>query len=129
MLMATIGCRQKGEFLVAKDEQLTVQTIALPASKGQQVFQVRIFPSRKLIEEGGMELGKKMQFEVDSCFFMVKNGIHYYPDGITPVANGMSSNFEYLLSFSKVPEGSLNDVQFVYHDKYMNQKDYQLRLN
>jgi hypothetical protein len=129
ILCMVIGCTQKGKFTATKDEQIAVQAIALPSNGSEQTFQVRLMPSQKWKEEGGTALGKKMQYDVDSCFYVVKNNVTYYPESITPIANGMATNYEYLLSFSGLPGGEAKNLTLVYHDKYMSQKDYKLLLN
>jgi len=76
------------------------------------------------IKEAGSQVSQKLQYQPDSCFFLLCKNEKVYPDGVTPIANGRTQSFEYLLYFPK-QENDDNEV-LVYKDKYGSQKEYKL---
>lgn len=120
-----MGC-SKNKTAAEKDDRLSVQAIALSSEDSALTYKVRVYPNPNW-EGNKEELIKKMNYDVDSCFYMLANNKIQYPESILPVANGMATNFEYIISFTNAPKLPLETV-LVYHDKYISQKDYKLLM-
>ncbi len=128
--IALFSCQGKDKVITTNDDQITFQALSVKGDDPYEVsFKVRVYPDVKWTEDGGKKLGEKMMYHVDSCFSIVKNNVTYYPERIMPIANGMSANFEYLISFASLPDQNLKDSELIYRDKYMSRKDYKLLLN
>jgi hypothetical protein len=127
LLLCFFGCKPKGKFTTIKDEQLMVQAISVPGDSGL-TYKVRIYPQKQW-QDQKPKLTQKMQYDADSCFYLTKGNLRYYATDISPIANGMKNNFEYLVSFAALPKNETDSVMLIYHDKHLTQKDYKLLLN
>lgn len=97
-----------------------VQRAAQPAPDAAEV-QVRILPDAALFADLSAEAKQNLMYRTDSCFYLETNGRRVYAAAVTPVANGVSGSFEYLVSFEKTQGGRL-----MYYDRYLNKKEYEL---
>lgn len=118
---ALAGCssNKTAEF---SDEHLTVQVIEVKHNLSP-TFKVRIYTNPKI--QIDKQLLNKMYYGLDSCFYFVTKNHKYYAESIMPIANGMSGNFEYLITFGN-DDHSLSEI--FYLDKYINQKEYRLLI-
>ena len=128
LLMFFCSCGRREKSATVKDDQLSVQAISVTEKDATISYKVRIFPDQKWKDKSNSQLGEKMRYHVDSCFYLLQDNVSYYPESIMPIANGMSTNFEYLISFGPLPKEGSVERQLIYHDKYMSQKDYKLLL-
>jgi hypothetical protein len=90
---------------------------------GTTEYKVRVFP--KLI--ASQELSTKLQYQADSCFYLNNDGKRTYPDEVIPVATGVKNCFEFVLLFAGDTSSRANEI-FIFNDKYLTGKIYQLSL-
>lgn len=120
-----MGCDEMKKA-AENDSQLSVQAIALKGDDLTFTYKIRVFPTSNW-KGDKEELIKKMNYNVDSCFYMLFNDELKYPESILPIANGMTNNFEYIISFANEPKLPSETV-LVYHDKHISQKEYKLLM-
>jgi hypothetical protein len=109
---------------------ITLQVIQLENSPGDAnvfTYKARLIPDALLLNEKNAYSKNAMMYKMDSCFYLQSGTKKIYASLVQPIANGVSGTFEYLLEF-EAAAGS-NASEFVYKDKYLNQKKYSLKLN
>jgi len=120
-----ISCKPKPHMQQAKDQDLTIQLMALkggPDDGRTLSYQVRLIPVKKVQKTA-------LYYQMDSCFYLLNGTKKIYASLVQPIANGINGSYEYLLQFEKPPIGEMNQIVPVYQDKYINGKCYDLKTN
>ncbi|MBT2563805.1 hypothetical protein J7E50_21400 [Pedobacter sp. ISL-68] len=128
MLVALLfSCKAKDQVAQLKDDDLTVMAIRnSQATEGETTFQVRVFPSKVVLENGSNKLTEEMFYRSDSCMYLLHGDKKDYPLYIEPVSNGVKGSYEFLVAFNKTPNQKSDTL--IYHDKFINQKKYVLAI-
>jgi hypothetical protein len=128
MLVAVLfSCKAKDHVAQLKDDDLTVMAMRnSQTTEGETTFQVRIFPSKVVLENGSNKLTEEMLYRSDSCMYLLHGDKKDYPLYIEPVSNGVKGSYEFLVAFSKAPNQKSDTL--IYHDKFINQKKYVLAI-
>jgi len=125
------ACDRKSHIDQDKHDGLMVQVIKMPAEAndgGIINFSTRLIPDKNTMADLNQNLRTGLSYRMDSCFYLL-NGTHKtYPNIVQPIANGVSSDFGYLLSFDAVDLKKAK-WQLTYQDKYLNHKIYHIVLN
>lgn len=128
--LAGLGaCRNREEPRTLGDKQLTIQVqkVADRDDEGKSV-RVRIFPERVAfsgLDRAGRE---NLLYRMDSCFYLENGAQKIYPSAVLPVANGLSTGFEYLVSFEGTSSAQIR-MRLIYEDRFLNKKRYELYNN
>jgi len=132
VLLMIFGCCKRDQKTLLKDADLSIQCIRKVDADmpGQLNYMVRIFPEKDGKDKPGkkQDLGVNMQFHMDSCFYTMQNGLKNYPLQVIPVVNGVKDCFEYLLVFDNPKQDMEAYPTLTYHDKYINEKTYELNF-
>lgn len=114
-----VACsKANGTYSESHDDVLRIEAIKTKEG-GELNFKVRITPEKAISKQHNEQI-----YEMDSCFYLSKDAIKTYPTGITPIGNGSSKSFEYLVYFNESPE--IKDMVLVYQDRFISQNRYQL---
>lgn len=129
-MASVLSCSKKPPFAEIKDKDLIVQASVKVLTDQDTIgpeYKIRIFPVFKGSNDE-KKVREKLQYNVDSCFYMMKNAGKLYPDAVIPVANGIKDCYEYLVIFPKTAYTEPEISKLIYKDKYINSKTYQLTL-
>lgn len=128
MLVAVLfSCKAKDHVAQLKDDDLTVMAMRnSQTTEGETTFQVRVFPSKVVLENGSNKLTEEMLYRSDSCMYLLHGDKKDYPLYIEPVSNGVKGSYEFLVAFNKTP--NIKTDTLIYHDKFINQKKYVLAI-
>lgn len=126
------ACSQRNDsFNEVRDKDIAVQIMKLE-NTGSNVdimsYKVRLIPEEKLMKEKSQDVKNALWYKMDSCFYLQKGGKKIYANMVQPIANGVTGTFEYLLDFETENTSGLHG-NLVYQDKYINQHQYQLKLD
>lgn len=125
------SCKHSRPFMEAKDADLTVQIMAMDDSSNDQhsiSYRARLIPDKQLMEGKTREEKNALYYQMDSCFYFTVGGVKTYAALVQPIANGVSGSYEYLLQFEKPKLLNTDTMSFVYQDKYINKKTYDVRM-
>jgi hypothetical protein len=92
-------------------------------------YKVRIYLHGKATEARGYDANLNFYYHMDSCFSVKADGREFLPVIVQPVNNGIANCYEYLLSFRVDPAIRLRTLEFVYRDRFVDGKKYELNLN
>lgn len=124
------SCKHKNPFMEAKDADLTVQVMPLPATPDDSntiSYKARVIPDKQLMESKTREEKNALYYKMDSCFYINSAQGKNYAVMVQPIANGVSGTYEYLLQFESAPK-VIDSINLVYQDKYINKKAYRLKI-
>lgn len=116
------SCKNKGDFSSAEHENVKVDAIR---TNKDDVVKVRVIFKKDEKIEDIQSFSKVMQYEMDSCFYMVKDDQKSYPIFVMPVASGIDRAFEYMIGFEK---DVTRAAKLVYVDRYRSKKDIELNF-
>lgn len=129
MLFATVffACGRNPQHQFG-DGDLAIQVRKAKAGNPgrDDAFQVRLFVLKTTEKGERQKLNEKMEYGNDSSFYRIRSGQKQYASGITPVSTGIRNCYEYLVFFSAGK--SEEQGGFVYTDRYINGRTYQLSL-
>jgi hypothetical protein len=129
VLAGLSGCGSKEDTRTIGDKQLTIQVQKAPTEDDQsRSVRIRIFPEREALSGLSRDGRENLLYRMDSCFYLEAGIKKIYPSAVLPVANGISSGYEYLVSFD-VPVAPKGHIRLIYQDRYLNKKKYELYNN
>jgi hypothetical protein len=115
MMAAVAGCSsnktgsEPGDNELLKTEQSGAYTMRVQAVKknpgddgGLLMFRTRLRLQKEMFQQD-KELAMKLQYGVDSAFYMVSGKDTVWPAYVMPVANGQALNPEFIVAFD--PQG------------------------
>lgn len=123
------ACSHKSAVRQTGDKDLTLQLVNISDRKvkGDISYAARIIPGKGKYSSAGKSLKESLMYRMDSCFYLEAGKQKVYSQLTQPVANGLSGAFEYLVTFD-IDNFDEHKWNFVYQDKYLNQKRYTLKL-
>lgn len=122
-----ISCSKGISIAEIKDKDLLIQASCKNNSSAGQgrEYKVRIFPELKNGETIDRKINEQMSYNMDSCFYKMKDKEKQFPETVIPIANGVKNCFEYLIVFAEnTAVEEINKLQF--ESKYINHTSYQL---
>lgn len=126
------ACRQNREPIrEIKDEILTVQVKKIDNREQDQhlqAFAVRLSPGKDAASTLNAQAKTALWYGMDSCFYVVDRGKKVYSTIVQPIANGVTDNFEYMLSF-EITDLKAGNWNLIYADKYISHKKYIIDLS
>jgi hypothetical protein len=127
----TIGCtsrQTKLHEISSNGVRLQIIQLENPAGGDPQAvtYKARLIPDKSLLDQKNAVSKSAMIYKMDSCFYLQSRTKKIYASLVQPIANGVSGTYEYLIEF-ETPISTGYD--FIYQDRYLNQKKYSLALN
>lgn len=120
------------QFKELNDKSLSMQIMKM-SSKAIDTssfgYQVRIYPSKSWIEGQGREQSVNFLYHMDSCFTIQAGNASISPVMVQPISNGIANCYEYMLYFNVEKAIRLKNVELVYKDRFIDGKQYALKLN
>ena len=92
-------------------------------------YKLRIYLDRSWVDKNQPNQTNEMNYQADSCFYILAGGVKCRPAFVQPVANGIKNCYEYLISFNADKQLKMKSLNLVYADKYIDGKTYTLDLN
>jgi hypothetical protein len=129
MMFVFYGCGHKSGLRQTGDKNITFQLVNI-SQKGADndvSYGARIIPAKGLQAANSRTAKENLMYRMDSCFYLQSGLTKVYPQLTQPVANGLKSTFEYLVTFD-MPSFDENKWFFVYDDRYLDRKKYMLNL-
>jgi len=130
-IMLNFSCHRAGQQVAeVKDKGITVQISPLKDNDVDNLnYKARLVLDKRTAENITPDLKNKFYYQMDSCFYMVdKTGIKRYARLVQSVANGVKDSYEYLLEFDPDQADKSDSVNIVYEDRYIDHKQYPLKL-
>lgn len=112
------------------DHDLTLQVMRLDdsaAQAGSYTYKARLVLNKTLLGEQSTEAREALVYRMDSCFYIQQGINKVYASLVQPIAGGVPGTFEYLLEFNQIQDNGQHI--FVYDDRYLNHKKYNINLN
>lgn len=127
LLILMAGCRTQNQSVKELNDEDLVMQVQEHTDKS---YRVRLIPETKFLIDKTSDLRNNMWYKMDSCFYIIRGEQKIYPVMQEPVANGISSSFEYLLLFddAQAPEKG-EEIKFIYKDRHISKKSYSLSFN
>ncbi|MBS1525839.1 MAG: hypothetical protein JST19_09345 [Bacteroidetes bacterium] len=119
-------------FKELDDNALSLQVMKMqlqPTDTTSFGYQVRIYPSKTWLENQGPGQAVDFLYHTDSSFCIRAGKACISPVIVQPVNNGIANCYEYLLYFHVEKEIRLKNIELVYADRFINKKQYALKLN
>jgi hypothetical protein len=127
--LVLFSCKGDQGFREIKTTTMTVQLMPLGTEGGSSLsFKVRLQPDHAGVIGNGQN-SRDLWYHMDSCFYLKRTGRRQYALMVQPVNNGSRNIFEYLVQFEAAPADEGKGLQLVYHDKFVDQKDYIFKLS
>lgn len=116
------GCGNSSDFATVKEHGLSFGGIR---TKKDGIIKVRVSFDKYIPQLDAQLFVKKMNYNVDSCFYLLGENGKIYPEFITPVATGIDKTFDYMLGFAESEVAN----KLVYFDKYQSEKKIEIIFN
>lgn len=120
------------DFKELDDKTLSLQVMKMrpqQADTNSFGYQVRIYPSETWLEARGIGASIDFFYHMGSCFSIRAGTSSVSPVIVQPVSNGIANCYEYLLYFNAEKSIKLKHIELVYDDRFINRKQYILKLN
>ncbi len=130
LILTGISCNKADtRFSEIKDKHLTLQVMKVQEGEDRSMLEYRV---RLLVNPNidvNKQLGQKMWYHTDSCFYFAEGERRIFPMVQEPVANGIKNSFEYLLLFNSHDLPEDRKLELTYRDLYISDKTYSFDLN
>jgi hypothetical protein len=128
-LILLTGCQGSSPVRESRQQGLTLQIKELPQDPGGAgtiSYAARLIPDKGMFSDNAVKT--KLQYQMDSTFYIQSGRDRIYADLVQPVANGVTGTYEYLVSFDRTCQGRLTG-RLIYQDRYLNHQKYTINLN
>jgi len=129
-----VACRNgKSDIQQVQDKDMLIQVSKLndESTGADNVinYKVRLVPDKQLMQSKASTDKTALFYRMDSCFYTTVNGKKNYAVLTQAVANGVSGTYEYLVEFEKASGAQADSVDLFYQDRYINKKNYHLKVS
>ncbi|WP_439697093.1 hypothetical protein ACFGVS_01025 [Mucilaginibacter sp. AW1-7] len=121
------------DFREVRSATLSLQALRMKESARDTAelnYKVRIYPSRAWLGANSRN-GRAADFyyHMDSAFTVKYGNQTMQPQLVQPVANGLSTCFEYLVTIAVTPGLKMKTLSILYRDRFIDGKTYEMNLN